>query len=211
MSAINNRDAVYQAIKELLVGLKLAGENTDIKNMTLLGAGGVMDSLTAMRFIHAAGERFQINIMDDLNLDCMENVAALADFIVKNQPAAITVGQHIIIDCSRCPAFMFTGEEVIRSLIHALADSIGTEILKEGFHTFSPIGVTGFAIVSASHIVVHTWPEYRYIGADIFSCREIDEGKIIALLKQKMGGGVICERRTMNRGCCETAPEVDSL
>jgi S-adenosylmethionine decarboxylase proenzyme len=31
-------------------------------------------------------------------------------------------------------------------------------------------GVTGVAIISESHVAVHTWPEYGYAAVDIFTC-----------------------------------------
>jgi S-adenosylmethionine decarboxylase len=37
-------------------------------------------------------------------------------------------------------------------------------------YPFSPVGVTGIAIVSESHLVIHTWPEYGYAAVDIFTC-----------------------------------------
>jgi S-adenosylmethionine decarboxylase len=30
--------------------------------------------------------------------------------------------------------------------------------------------VTGIAIVSESHLVIHTWPEHGYAAVDIFTC-----------------------------------------
>jgi len=32
------------------------------------------------------------------------------------------------------------------------------------------VGVTGMAIVSESHLVIHTWPEYGYAAVDVFTC-----------------------------------------
>ena len=32
------------------------------------------------------------------------------------------------------------------------------------------MGVTGIAIVSESHLVIHTWPEHGYAAVDIFTC-----------------------------------------
>jgi S-adenosylmethionine decarboxylase len=32
------------------------------------------------------------------------------------------------------------------------------------------VGVTGVAIVSESHLVIHTWPEYGYAAVDVFTC-----------------------------------------
>ena len=37
-------------------------------------------------------------------------------------------------------------------------------------HRFGPSAFTIFALLSESHIAVHTWPEYEYVACDIFSC-----------------------------------------
>lgn len=39
-------------------------------------------------------------------------------------------------------------------------------------HKFSPQGVTGVAVLSESHISIHTWPELGYAAMDVFTCGE---------------------------------------
>ncbi len=79
------------------------------------------------------------------------------------------------------------GNQFIAELIHCskgiLNDKTGLEqILKIGIkqcniglksissHQFKPIGVTVVAIVSESHIAIHTYPEARHVSVDIFTC-----------------------------------------
>ena len=35
---------------------------------------------------------------------------------------------------------------------------------------FEPQGVTAIALLAASHISIHTWPESNYSAVDIFTC-----------------------------------------
>ena len=56
-----------------------------------------------------------------------------------------------------------------RSMIETAQD-VGATIVGESFHHFSPQGVTGILAIAESHISIHTWPEYGYASADIFSC-----------------------------------------
>ncbi len=37
---------------------------------------------------------------------------------------------------------------------------------------WSPEGVTGVAVLSESHMTIHTWPEYGYAAVDVFTCGE---------------------------------------
>lgn len=62
-----------------------------------------------------------------------------------------------------------------------LPDSVeGTsmEILHSYFYQFNPQGVTGFLLLSSSHISVHTWPDKGYAACDIFTCASEDETNI---------------------------------
>ena len=44
-------------------------------------------------------------------------------------------------------------------------------ILKSAFHKFDDGGITGFLLLSESHISIHTWPEKdNYLALDIFVC-----------------------------------------
>lgn len=194
------REKIEEAIKEILRQLRVAGGTEGNKNIPLLGRGGVVDSLTAMRLITAIERRFNVDIMGDLNLDCMESTDSLTEYLLQ-QVHEIEIGRHLIIDCDHCPLPLLDDPDAIRAIIRAVSDAVGTCVLKEEYHRFSPAGITGFAIVSASHIAVHTWPEHAYMGIDIFSCRDIRENAVLDALKPFCGdAGFRCrflERKAM--------------
>ncbi len=60
------------------------------------------------------------------------------------------------------------------------AREAGATIVGESFHRFSPQGVTGVLAIAESHISIHTWPEYGYAAADIFTCGTAIKPKIAA-------------------------------
>lgn len=95
----------------------------------------------------------------------------------------IKIGQHLLIDIYNCSINKTDNLESISILIKKLSKALNVTILEEKYHRFNPQGITGIAIVSASHIAIHTWPEYGYIGVDIFSCKEIDINTVFDLLK----------------------------
>ena len=43
-------------------------------------------------------------------------------------------------------------------------------VLNQVSHKFEPQGVTALALISESHVAIHTWPEVGYAAADVFSC-----------------------------------------
>lgn len=57
-------------------------------------------------------------------------------------------------------------------------DKFGLEVLKKGkmnilrkdFHNFQPQGMSGFWLLSESHLSFHSWPESGKICLDIFCC-----------------------------------------
>lgn len=51
------------------------------------------------------------------------------------------------------------------------------KILKTGFHKFEPQGLTGFFLLSESHLSFHTWPEENHIAIDLFTCSDADPTK----------------------------------
>ena len=80
------------------------------------------------------------------------------------------IGRHIILEMWGCQNLesVDTAEQALREMVEAL----DVNLLDLHVYPFSPVGVTGMAIVSESHLVIHTWPEYGYAAVDIFTCGE---------------------------------------
>ena len=54
-----------------------------------------------------------------------------------------------------------------------ICDAFNYKIVKDMYHKFEPIGITYVAILSESHIAIHTWPEKNEMNVDIATCRNI--------------------------------------
>jgi S-adenosylmethionine decarboxylase len=78
------------------------------------------------------------------------------------------IGRHIILEMWGCQNLnsVETAERALRDMVAAL----DVNLLDLRVYPFSPVGVTGVAIVSESHLVIHTWPEHGYAAVDIFTC-----------------------------------------
>ena len=78
------------------------------------------------------------------------------------------IGRHIILEMWGCQNLdsVATAEQALRDMV----DALDVNLLDLRVYPFSPIGVTGIAIVSESHLVIHTWPEFGYAAVDIFTC-----------------------------------------
>jgi S-adenosylmethionine decarboxylase len=78
------------------------------------------------------------------------------------------IGRHIILEMWGCQNLdsVEVAEQALRDMVAAL----DVTLLDLKVYPFSPVGVTGMAIVSESHLVIHTWPEYGYAAVDVFTC-----------------------------------------
>jgi S-adenosylmethionine decarboxylase len=79
------------------------------------------------------------------------------------------LGQHVIIEFWGCNDGINDADLMRTAMIDAVRAANAT-LLDINVHTFSPHGVTGVAVLSESHLSVHSWPEYGYLAADVFTC-----------------------------------------
>ncbi len=78
--------------------------------------------------------------------------------------------------------------EALKAAMLAAADEAGATVLGESFHRFAPYGISGVVIIAESHLFIHTWPEYGYAAADIFTCgTSVQPEKAAELLIKKLG------------------------
>jgi S-adenosylmethionine decarboxylase len=62
--------------------------------------------------------------------------------------------------------------EIVERALRDVVQACGLTLLDLNVYPFTPIGVTGVAVVSESHVMVHTWPEHSYAAVDVFTCGE---------------------------------------
>lgn len=84
----------------------------------------------------------------------------------------MSLGKHAIANLYNCNIKDMDDLEKIKKIIIDSANEKKLHILKDIFYKFNPIGITGVLILSESHLTVHTWPEYKFIAVDVFTCGE---------------------------------------
>ncbi len=80
------------------------------------------------------------------------------------------VGVHLLVELYGCDPSLIADAEVFKEKIEKIAKEAELTVLKSYHHQFHPYGVTSLMLLAESHLFVHTWPEYNYIAADIFTC-----------------------------------------
>ena len=80
------------------------------------------------------------------------------------------LGIQLMLDLNECNRDLLDDLDYIKEAMLQVAQQIGAHVIGESFHQFQPQGVTGVLAIAESHICIHTWPEYGYAAADIFTC-----------------------------------------
>ncbi|MDE2765299.1 MAG: adenosylmethionine decarboxylase [Chloroflexota bacterium] len=80
------------------------------------------------------------------------------------------LGIHLLLDLRDCNSARLDDLLFVRDTLVRAAEETGATVINDIFHRFSPQGVTGVVAIAESHLCIHTWPEYGYAAADIFTC-----------------------------------------
>ncbi len=98
------------------------------------------------------------------------------------------LGRHLLLELKDCDRQALNDQAFLRNTLLSAANECGAKVLGETFHTFKPQGVSGVVAIAESHLFIHTWPEYGYAAADIFTCgTTVQPEKAAAILIEKLG------------------------
>jgi S-adenosylmethionine decarboxylase len=98
------------------------------------------------------------------------------------------LGRHLLMELEDCNEETLNNLEALKAAMLTAADEAGATILGESFHRFAPHGISGVVVIAESHLCIHTWPEYGYAAADIFTCgTTVQPEKAAELLVEKLG------------------------
>jgi len=98
------------------------------------------------------------------------------------------LGKHLLLELKDCDKEVLNDVSLLRKALLAAASECGATILGESFHQFRPQGVSGVVVIAESHLFIHTWPEYGYAAADIFTCgNSVQPEKAAQVLMRRLG------------------------
>ena len=98
------------------------------------------------------------------------------------------LGKHLLLELKGCEKEVLNDISFLKEALMAAAGEAGATVLGESFHQFNPQGVSGVVMIAESHLVIHTWPEYGYASADIFTCGDsVQPEKAAETLVRKLG------------------------
>jgi S-adenosylmethionine decarboxylase len=92
-------------------------------------------------------------------------------------------GNHLIIDLFG--ASKLDNIEHVERTLKRCVEVAGASLLHIHLHHFTPNGgVSGVAVLSESHISIHSWPEADYAALDVFMCGDARPELCIDVLKE---------------------------
>ncbi len=87
-------------------------------------------------------------------------------------------GRHLLLEMWDCNREILNDAEKITQIMSAAASDAGATVIKSICHEFDPPGITAVAILSESHISVHTWPIEGYVAVDVFTCGTVADPQL---------------------------------
>ena len=72
-----------------------------------------------------------------------------------------------VFEC--CPLIL-NDESLLIEIITEAINKAEATLLSVASHKFTPQGVTIVALLSESHLSIHTWPEDKSAAIDVFTC-----------------------------------------
>ena len=109
------------------------------------------------------------------------------------------LGRHVIIELWGCSEVINDAGYVEQAMKNAVQAANAT-LLDLFVHEFSPQGVTGVAVLAESHLSIHTWPEYGYVAADVFTCGSTTKPEVAADVLRSAFEAAKADIRELERG-----------
>jgi S-adenosylmethionine decarboxylase len=104
------------------------------------------------------------------------------DFFIERDGVRFA-GTHLIIDLFG--ARRLDDLKHIERTLKRCVEAAGATLLHIHLHHFTPNGgVSGVAVLSESHISIHSWPEADYAAFDVFMCGDAKPHLAINVLKE---------------------------
>ena len=99
-------------------------------------------------------------------------------------------GTHLLIDLFG--AKRLDDLKLVRETLKRCADAAGANLLHIHLHRFTANGgLAGVAVLSESHISIHSWPEAGYAALDVFMCGDANPHEAVEVLKAAFKPGRI--------------------
>lgn len=113
----------------------------------------------------------------------------------------VDLGQAWTVDAFGCDPALLRSKDALAAAFDAIVSDVGLKpLFPATWHVFpGEGGVTGFLLLSESHLSVHTFPEHGFAAFDLYCCRERDDWPWARHLADRLGAREVTVRR-LRRG-----------
>ena len=80
------------------------------------------------------------------------------------------MGDHFLLNLYGCDAEKLNNEKFLSEMLERAVVEGKMTLLNLITHKFEPHGITAVALLSESHISIHTWPEDNSCAVDVYTC-----------------------------------------
>jgi S-adenosylmethionine decarboxylase len=114
------------------------------------------------------------------------------------------IGAEWLVDAAGCDAAALTSVDVLRALFERIIRELDLHpVHAPQFHVFpTPGGVTGFVMLSESHLACHTYPEHGIATLNLYCCRPRPEWPWSERLAEHLGASSV-DVRTIARNAMQ--------
>ncbi|GBD89011.1 spermidine synthase [bacterium BMS3Abin03] len=99
----------------------------------------------------------------------------------------IPLGHQHIVEFLNCDSKILNDKEALENLLIQAIDKSELHVEKIISHKFDPVGVTVLAVISESHIGIHSYPESKHLSLDVFTCTDPEKNfRFIEYFKEKL-------------------------
>lgn len=110
------------------------------------------------------------------------------------------LGKHCVVDISKCKIKKLDDINFIKKILIESASESKLHVVDEKFYKFNPIGISGVLILAESHITIHTWPKYKFVAIDAFTCgSNMNPYEVCEKISKKLCG-TITYKKEFDRG-----------
>lgn len=108
----------------------------------------------------------------------------------------MNIGSEWLVDAAGCRVDALKSVVTLRTLLDRIVLDLDLHPLHEPqFHVFpSPGGITGFVMLSESHLACHTYPEHGVITLNLYCCRPRPEWPWRERLAEVLGASAVTVR-----------------
>ena len=98
-------------------------------------------------------------------------------------------GREWVVDAFGCDAARLRSPEALAGVFRAVVGDLDLKPLGPPvWHVFpEPGGITGFQLLSESHLSCHTFPEHGHVALDLYCCRQRASWPWAARLAELLG------------------------